>query len=299
MNLRLAFMEQMFDSDRDAVPGDSIVRGMRNLVTIHLAAGHLIRFWQPDLAFWESQRWRAIAMCAACLMCIVLRNTKWQRWTLAVALPIQLIQVYGVFPMVANHLWIETLLLVVLLMLGESEEENVLFRQFACGLAFVVFFYSGLQKLWYGTYFDGQYMATKIALVDHYYDFFAIFIPVDKLDALKSHVPIQAGSGPFRIDSFVFIVFVNLVWITEIAAGVLLFFRRTRLIGLFFGLLVMFGIELVAREVFFGILFVSMMMAFVRFNVLRWLTPVLACMYAFLVCVHFRVPGFPEFVFYP
>jgi len=288
MNVCQVFLNRMFDSERDAVAGDTLVRSTRLLLMIHLAAGHIVRFA-------AIQPMRSAAMVALCLIAI---NARWQRAAIALAIPLQIYNVHEKFPNVANHLWIETLMLVVLLMLGDSEEDNTLYRQFACWLSFIVLFYTGLQKLWYGTYFDGQYLATKIALFHHFRDFFAIVVPQQEIERLQSYVPIQAGSGPFLINSLPYLVVINSVWITEMLAGVLLFFRRTRMAGFVFGMFVIIGIEVVAREIFFGVLFVAILLAFLRADYVRRLLLPATLLYVYLICVHYFT-WLPRFTFYP
>ena len=291
-------MNHLYDRERDGFAGDTIVRSMRLLLLIHLAAGHLVRHgtWANDL----SQSWRAVTMGTALVVCIATFRTRWQRLALLIALPLQLYQVYEKFPAVANHLWVETLLLLALLLVAESDDDNVLYRQFACWLAVIVFFYSGLQKFWYGTYFDGQYLATKIALFEHYRVFFAWFVPAEDIARLQSYAPLYAGAGPFRIESLSYLVVVNLVWITEIVAALLLLFRRTRFWGLVFGLLVILGIELVAREVFFGVLYVAVCLAFLRRDGVRWLIPAAAALYVYLILTTIEAfDWLPTPVFYP
>lgn len=292
MSFAQSFMNRIFDRDRDAIVGDTLVQSTRLLLLIHLAAGHVVRFW-------VGQPLRAVAMC---LICCVAMNPRWRRIALAFALPLQVFHVYEKFPAVANHLWIETLMLGVLLLVDSSDEENAIYRQFACWLTVIVLFYSGVQKYWYGTYFDGQYLATKIALFDHYREFFRWIVPPDEINRLVSYVPIRAGSGPFRIPSFSYLFVVNSVWIGEVLAGVLLVFRRTRVVGWVLSFLVILGIEIVAREIFFGVLFVAILLAFLHRDYVRKLIPAVVVLYLYLIVVHYfsaSVAWIPEFTFYP
>lgn len=293
-----AFMNCVFDRQRDGIEGDTLVQSTRLLLMVHLAAGHIVRFLASP-PYGAGEPWRAVAMGALCAMAI---KTSWRRWALAIALPLQVLHVYQKFPAVANHLWVEALLLFVLVLVAESDEDNAVYRQFACWLTVIILFYTGLQKAWYGTYFDGRYLATKIALFPHYRDFFAIFMPREGIERLVSYAPIRVGSGPFRVDSLMYLAIVNSVWIVEVLAGVLLVFRRTRVLGWLLGLLAIIGIEVVAREVFFGVLFVAILLAFLRRDFVRRLLPWAVVFYAYLIAVHFfarSVDWIPEFTFYP
>jgi hypothetical protein len=79
------------------------------------------------------------------------------------------------------------------------------------------------------------------------------------------------------------IVLSNLVYLAELACAALLLVPRTRLVGVVFGIGLMIGIELFAREVFFGLIQVMLVLLFAPSAWLRTLVPVFFASYAVLL----------------
>jgi hypothetical protein len=88
--------------------------------------------------------------------------------------------------------------------------------------------------------------------------------------------------GPFRLDSPWIVVLSNLGWITEIAVAGLLLVPRTRGLAVPVGIGLMIGIEIVAREVVFGLLAVWLLCLFARRDWNRRLLPVYLALMAVL-----------------
>ena len=159
-------------------------------------------------------------------------NTRYSRPAALVALLVLLLGVVTFFPGVANHTYFEVILLAFLCWIDRSkEEQRELFFQSCRWFLIIVFFYSGVQKAWYGEYFDGRYLAHLVTAVERTRTGFELLLPPEEFSRLLSY-RILPGNGPFLVDSLFFKILSNGAWISEITAALLLLFRRTRTLGL-------------------------------------------------------------------
>ena len=81
----------------------------------------------------------------------------------------------------------------------------------------VFFFYTGLQKLLYGYYAGGEYLAFEIAHGGHFGDVFKPFVPAAEFARLRALDPLVDGSGPYRVDAWPFQLASNAVIVAELA----------------------------------------------------------------------------------
>lgn len=210
-------------------------------------------------------------------------NGRYRRGVTAVVLVVLLVRYAVEFPSVANHSYLELLLLSLYLWIDSSKTaEKELFLQTCRWLTVIIFFYSGAQKLWYGEYFDGRFLAYLAAMADRTRTGFELFIPPEEFSRLTTYST-QAGSGPFLIDSTLFRILSNSAWITEIVLSLLLLFRRIWHPAVVFGIFTVFIIEFIAREFVFGVMMVSLLFLFCRQDVNRRLLPVYIVFLAYFV----------------
>ena len=218
------------------------------------------------------ERFFSAGLILACAL--VGLNERYRRVATAVVFGVLLVRYGGEFPSVANHSYLELLLLSLYLWIDSSKtEEKELFLQTCRWLTVIIFLYSGVQKLWYGEYFDGRFLAYLAAMTDRTRTGFEHFIPAEVFSRLITY-PVQAGSGPFLVDSGIFKVLSNSAWITECVLSTLLLFRRIWHPAVVFGIFTVFIIEFIAREFIFGILMFSLLFLFCRRDVNRQLLPV-------------------------
>ncbi len=209
----------------------------------------------------------------------------YRRGATAVVFGVLLVRYGFDFPSVANHSYLELLLLFLYLWIDSSKtEEKELFLQTCRWLTVIIFFYSGVQKLWYGEYFDGRFLAYLAAMADRTRAGFELFIPPEEFSRLATYA-VQAGSGPFLIDSTLFRLLSNSAWITEIVLSLLLLFRHIWHPAVVFGIFTVFIIEFIAREFIFGILMISLLFLFCRRDMNRPLLPVYIVFLAYFVAV--------------
>jgi hypothetical protein len=194
-----------------------------------------------------------------------------------VALLVLLSRHVSTFPVIANHTYLEAILLAFLCWIDRTEEEQrELFFQATRWLVVILFFYSGVQKAWYGEYFDGRFLAFLASQSPKTRTAFELLLPQAEFARLLSY-RMQPGNGPFVVDSLFFKILSNGAWISEIAVALLLAFRRTRVLGIIFGVAMMFAIEFIARELIFGILVLSLLFLFATRDINRRLLPVYIC----------------------
>jgi len=228
-------------------------------------------------------RWILAGIVFACSL--VSLSERYRRGATALVLVVLLVRNAVEFPSVANHYYLELLLLSLYLWIDSSKtEEKELFLQACRWLTVIIFFYSGVQKLWYGEYFDGRYLAYLAGMADRSRTAFEFLIPPEEMARLISYKR-EAGSGPFLIDSAIFKVLSNSAWISEIVLSLLLLFRRVWHPAVVFGIFTVFIIEFIAREFIFGVLMVTLLFLFCRRDMNRPLLPVYIVFLAYFVAV--------------
>ena len=173
------------------------------------------------------------------------------------------------FPDDANHGYLE--LLAVLFIAGtnplRADERGVCLAALRW-LPLWVLFFSGLQKLFYGTYVEGEFLAHRIA-TDAPGEFEFVFrhlMSGPELDAIRNTGP----EGPYRLTSGLAVVASNAVYVSELLAGALLAWSRTRTAGFVLALGILVGIEAGAREFLFGGFMTCLLLLYVDE---RWMRP--------------------------
>jgi hypothetical protein len=169
------------------------------------------------------------------------------------------------FPFSSNHFFLE---LICLLMAGsfdtgDDDERDTMLIGLRWTLV-IVLFYTGFQKLTYGTYFHGDFLGYMVSSSDRFADLFQLVIPGDELVRLRALDAGTLGAGPYRVDSLLFVVAANVVYVCEIGFSILLVPHRTRAFAMAGAMVLIVVIELAAREVFFGMLFTQLVLLFAR-----------------------------------
>ena len=248
-----------------------------------LSSFHLILLLTIAVHQLTTARW---IQAGIILLCALLGlKERYRRWATAVALIVLLVRFVSEFPLVSNHSYLEGILLSLYLWIDSSRlEERELFLQACRWLTVIIFFYTGVQKLWYGEYFDGRYLAYLSTIAPRTRAGFELFVSSEELSRLVSYGT-QPGSGPFVINSTIFKVISNSAWISEIMLGLLLLWRRLWPLAVVFGIFTVFVIEFIAREFIFGILMVSLLLLYCRQDVNRRLSAIYVGLLAYLVAV--------------
>ena len=187
-------------------------------------------------------------------------------------------------PLTANHLFLELIVLMFLALLNDRDDrEAPLLLQMLRWMTAVFFFYAGVQKLLYGRYFDGQLLGYYVASNERFQAFFQYLLPAEEFARLQSVGGLAPGSGPYSVDSPLFLLISNSVYVFEMAAGVLLMVRRTRTLAAIGAILFVIMIELAARELTFGMLMINLLLLFAAGRWNLFTLPAFALAYAWLV----------------
>lgn len=195
------------------------------------------------------------------------------------ALPVVAFQAAWRFPFTANHLYLELLCLAVLAFAGrdgDDDGEPVLALAGLRWLAALVLFHTGLQKILYASYWHGDFLAFMAGSQERFGSAFRFLLPADELARLTSLDRKAAGAGPYRVDSWPFLLASNAVVVAELTLPVLLMLRRTRWLGAAGGLALMLGIQVAALEIGFALLFTNLLLLSLPGRWNRQLLPVFA-----------------------
>lgn len=175
---------------------------------------------------------------------------------------------------------------------ADDESDQKLFIGAVRWIIVLVFFYSGVQKFIHGYYFHGELFAYYMTINENYAAFFRHFLPADEVSRILS-LKGEVGDGPYRIDSPMVLVMSNATYLLEMVLPIMLVVRRTRLLAVVVTMVTFVAIQLAARELFFGGLFASALLLFLRTDLNRRLVWVFVAYYLWLVLMMFHViPGF-------
>ena len=162
------------------------------------------------------------------------------------------IDLTATLPGSANHAYLQLVCLILLVLLRDPVDDEVRLLGLALRrLVIARLFWAGMQKLLYGYYFEGEFLAFTIHQNPRFAAILQHALPLAEFERL-SRIVIQQGAGPFRVDSLLFSALSNLAWLSELVLPALLLSPATRRLGVFATLVYFVAIESAAREVFFG-----------------------------------------------
>ena len=283
-----------------ALTGDADRGGQAAIVrafTLFLLAHVVVRTlqWTVEADDWLAARWLLTAALAGCAL-VAWRRPARARAAVTAAWVVLAVKFVATFPTTSNHFLIEFLCvgLVALCDPGDGDERALLLSG-ARWLTVIVFFYTGLQKVLYGTYFDAQFLGLTIGHKPSFAWLFGLVLPADELARLVALHPLAPGAGPFAIRSSLALAMSNAVWIFELVTPALLVWRRTRPWAATAAVVVISAIEAGARELLFGVLFVNLLLLFYARPVNRAVLPASLAILAVLAGV--RLGLLPEFWF--
>ncbi len=236
-----------------------------------------------DSLIWESERaYYGTFFGAGLLVCLA---TSFVRGRAVPAVRLfagfQLGAIVWLFPAVSNHFFLVFFCLLVLSVVDLERPPEALLGLQACRwLAILVFFWSGLQKALYGTYYHGQLLTWVIAHDVRFATAFGWVAPAGEAARIAA---LADTTGPFGTDWWPLLAVSNFVWIFELAAPWLLLHRRARPAALAAILVFMVLIEAGAREYLFGAVFLNLLLLFTRRSWYRVSLPLTAALYAWLL----------------
>ena len=229
------------------------------------------------------------AVFAACLAATFVRRLV--PIAIAGALCGMLALLHATFPKTSNHFFLELWVLLLSLVIGGDREGEapVLLAALRFSIA-ILLFYTGVQKLLYGTYFHGQYLLVEMALKPPFAAVLGWTLPADELARVTAELPDHVGAGPYRTDAPLLLLASNAVYLFELAIPGALLWRRTRApavvaVGVF-----VFAIQSGATELFFGALLVNCVLLFWPRDLHRRAWPVFVGFYLLLIGLELWTP---------
>lgn len=222
------------------------------VLLLHLAVRETIRFLEGEgdvRLFWAA----GFALCLAASFAPAAR-----RAAVGLALALATTKLVLVFPHSSNHFLLEYLCLVFASLVCWRRDEDA--AVFLCGvrwLPVLVLLWSGVNKMVYGTYWNGAFLATQLPKAG-FASVFGLLLSDAELARLLATEP----PGPYHFTGWPALLASNAVWLGEIVCGVALLVPRLRLLGLLASVALLMGIELGAFEVMFGTLMLNMLTLF-------------------------------------
>jgi len=237
--------------------------------------------------------WVALPLVAALGAATLL--TRWERLGFLALAVTQCLRIWHDFPGVGNHSYLELLLclLCAFLDVGQAQERKLLLRSVRW-MTCVVFFFAGVQKIVHGYYFRGELLAYSIS-IEAFKPFLHWLFPADDYARLSMYQG-RTGDGPYLVSSWLVVLLSNFTYVLEIGLVPLLVWRRTRAPAILGALVFLASIESAAREFFFGLIYVNMLLIFFERDINRRILPVYVAVLACLLLIRLKV--LPEVIFY-
>jgi len=263
------------------------LRAFRFLVLVHASVqswGYVARPLRSlHLAFPQTGIWIVSVTITACS---VLALTRYSRWAPVIALPALFARLCWSGLWTPNHTYLAFFCVTLTAVLDpEREDEGVLLQQSLRWMTFVVFFYTGLQKLLHGYWFRGEFLAWMVSHgTDTWRSTFGWLLSAEELARMKTlGQTMRPDTGPYRIESVPFVLLSNFTWIAEMVLPVLLLLRRTRVASTIFAIAFVAMIQLAPRESMFFLGFTNLLLLFLPGNWNLRLAPVIAFCYIYLI----------------
>ncbi len=184
------------------------------------------------------------------------------------------------FPLTDNHFFVELLAVLLVTLVGRHPKcDETLVLRGLMWMTALILFHTGLQKVLYGHYVHGDFLAFMVGRGGRFADLFAFAIPADEIARLQSYNPILTDAGPYRVSEPVVTILSNAIYVLEMGLAVLLMWGRTRAVAACTSILLVSVIQLGAREVVFAMLFVNLLLPFLPGPWNRRLLPFFAVAY--------------------
>jgi len=255
-----------------------------------------VEYWCRGLVRWNDLSSAYVAsLAAATLLCGLVLVTPLRRFALLALAAIHAFTVWSEFPAAGNHAYLEVMLCALGALLDPRQEsDRRLYVAAARWLGVVILFYSGLQKLVHGYYFRAEYFAFSL-WIESFRSVFQWLLPPAEYQRLIAFRG-EPGDGPFFVASPLVVAISNLTWIAELGLAPALLWPRTRRIAVVLTLALIVAIELAAREVFFGLLYMNLILMFLETRThAKLVAPVVALLAALLLV---RIGWLPPVTFY-
>jgi len=196
------------------------------ILFFHLAARNIARFLE-----W-GEHYRFYLACVFLLSFFCTSTNRLRRFGVILACIAACLQFVWTFPTHSNHFFLEWLCVVIITMHifshGDEARRNTYTIAAIKWLLVFVLLASGIQKLLYGTYFRGTFLAYRIAHLDMFDHFFRLILPTEEFTTLNN----PSFSGPYVLHSPLGLLLSNSIPILEIASAVFLLKKRYLRMGI-------------------------------------------------------------------
>jgi hypothetical protein len=219
-------------------------------------------YWLRALAKWpQLASAYQVHLAIATVLCLVALNPTWRRGALGLLAASHAVLVWREFPATGNHAYLEVMLLALAAFLSPDDETDArTYTDAVRWLVVVVFFWSAVQKIVHGYWFDGQYLAFSLDSAG-FRPVLGLLIQRDELARLATYHG-EVGDGPYIVRGFSLVAVSNATWIIELALPALLVWSRTRTVAALAGIALVAAIQAGARELFFGLVFSNAILLF-------------------------------------
>jgi len=209
------------------------------------------------------------------------------------ALPALVAQLIMTFPTTDNHFFVELLAVSLLALPGApSSSDDALVLRALLWMTALILFHTGLQKILYGHYFRGDFLAFMVGRGDRFAAALTAILPADEITRLQSYDPLRTGAGPYRVASPLLTAASNFVYLAELVLPALFFFPSTRRAAAWCAIALVTVIQLGAREIGFWLLFSNLLLLFLPGAWNQRLLPALIALYGWALAAGFGVlPG--------
>jgi hypothetical protein len=273
----------------EAAVAHSKLRSFRRFLLLVVAAEswHALHYpaYQADAAF-------HVGLAGALSVCAVLGQLpRLERLATGCASVAMALDLGSVFPENANHQYLGLIAMALMTLPARAhggtrdEQDEATVQAVLQALRWVVpigFFWAGVQKLFWGYYFGGEFLAVRVATDSSFALALSPFLSAEEYSRLSALVP-GRGSGPYRVSEPLFLLVSNGAWLTELVLAPLLLVRRTRFLAALGVVIFMVAIETGARELFFGMIMISLALLYTKRDANRIPLPVFACALALLL----------------
>jgi hypothetical protein len=236
----------------------------------------------------------ANTVSAASLLLALFLTTRVWRDALAPLLLITSSRVVYALPYTANHHFLAATLSFIVLLGVRADGNSASLAARAIRVQFcAVMFWAGIQKLTHGFYDRGELLGFLVAQRDARFSWFLkLVLPLGESTQLETLGSSGSPGGSYQLKSFRGLLLSNLVPVSELCISLLLSFKRTVLAGLLLATATLVGIELMAREVAFGLICFGMMAFFARAQASQAYTRACWLLTALKVLANHTIPGF-------
>ncbi len=253
----------------------SKVHSLISILALHLAA----RMWAKYIV--TPTDWRMLLALGLALAFVLSFSSRMRHVSIFLTFTLVATRLAGSFPNIANHSYLEFVCVSLICFADRSSTagQRVLMQSMKW-LPAILFFYAGLQKILYGTYLHGTYLAFLVATNSaNTVSFFQWIIPPDELTRLlQTEFP-----GPYLFSSWPPVVLSNAVYVSEMLIALTLIPQRCRRIGAIGAFLLLIGIQVFAREMMFGMLCCNLLLVYAPTDWNKKLLPLSAIAYAGLL----------------